>query len=103
MRRRGLLEWRMSVEIADEFFSALPAERQVTITYAELLDRPVEVVRQIEEFAGLSPSETVHTFAEANLQRRSPKIDVTQLSDTEERLAGELMRRLGYLQDRSRS
>jgi len=103
MRRRGLLEWRMSVEIADEFFSALPTERQVTITYAELLDRPVEVIRRIEEFAGLPPSETVHTFAEANLQRRSPKIDVTQLSDTEERLAGELMRRLGYLQDRSRS
>ena len=97
LRLRGLLEWRMSVETAATFFDALPAERQITITYAELLDRPVEVIRRTEEFAGLTPSETVHNFAEANLQRRSPKIDVTRLSDAEERLAGELMRRLGYV------
>jgi len=96
-RRRGLLEWRMSVEVAEEFFAAMPAERHTSVTYAELLDRPTEVIRRIEEFAGLTPSETVHSFAVANLQRRSPKIDVTQLSDTEERLAGDLMRRLGYL------
>lgn len=96
-RRRGLLEWRMSVETALEFFDALPAERHISLTYEELLDRPVEVVRRIEEFVGLAPSKTVHSFAEANLQRRSPRIEVTHLSDVEERLAGELMRRLGYL------
>jgi hypothetical protein len=96
-RRRGLLEWRMSVEAAVEFLDALPAERHVSLTYEELLDRPVEVVRRIEEFAGLAPSKAVHEFAEANLQRRSPRIDVTHLSDVEERLAGDLMRRLGYL------
>lgn len=96
-RRRGLLEWRMSVETAVDFFDALPAERHVSLTYEELLDRPVEVIRRIEEFAGLAPSKTVHSFAEANLQRRSPRIDVTHLSDVEERLAGDLMRRLDYL------
>ena len=97
VRHRGLLEWRLSVETAVEFLDTLPAERHVSLTYEELLDRPVEVVRRIEEFAGLAPSKTVHSFAEANLQRRSPKIDVTHLSDVEERLAGDLMRRLGYL------
>ena len=97
VRQRGLLEWRLSVETAVEFLDALPAERHVSLTYEELLDRPVEVVRRIEEFAGLAPSKTVHSFAEANLQRRSPKIDVTHLSDVEERLVGDLMRRLGYL------
>ena len=96
-RRRGLLEWRMSVEAAVEFLEALPAERHVAVTYEELLDRPVDVIRRIEEFAGLAPSEAVRSFAEANLQRRSPRIDVTHLSDTEERLAGDLMRRLGYM------
>jgi hypothetical protein len=96
-RRRGLLEWRMSVEAAVEFLDALPAERHVSLTYEELLDRPVEVVRRIEEFAGLAPSKAVHEFAEANLQRRSARIDVTHLSDVEERLAGDLMRRLDYL------
>jgi len=96
-RRRGLLEWRMSVETAVEFLETLPAERHIAVTYEELLDRPVEIIRRIEEFASLAPSKAVHGFAEANLQRRSPRIDVTHLSDTEERLAGELMRRLGYL------
>ncbi len=94
---RGLLEWRMSVEAAIEYLDTLPEERRVALTYEELLDRPVEVVRRIEEFAGLAPSKTVHSFAEANLRRRSPRIEVTQLSDVEERLAGGLMRRLGYL------
>ena len=97
VRRRGLLEWRMSVETAVEFFDSLPAERHVSLRYEELLDRPVEVVRRIEELTGLAPSKAVHSFATANLQRRSPKIDVTHLSDVEERLAGDLMRRLGYL------
>ena len=97
VRLRGLLEWRMSVETAVEHLDALPAERRVAVTYEELLDRPVEVVRRIEEFTGLAPSKTVHSFAEANLQRRSPRIEVTHLSDVEERLAGQLMRRLGYL------
>ena len=97
VRQRGLLEWRLSVETAVEFLDALPAERHVSLTYEELLDRPVEVIRRIEEFAGLAPSKTVHSFAETNLQRRSPKMDVTHLSDVEERLAGDLMRRLDYL------
>ena len=97
VRRRGLLEWRMSVEAAVEYLDALPAGRSLTVTYEELLDRPVEVVRRIEEFSGLAPSKTVHSFAEANLLRRSPRIEVTHLTDVEELLAGKLMRRLGYL------
>ncbi len=96
-RRRGLVDWRMSVAPAPAVLDALPAERHIGLTYEELLDRPVEVVRRVEEFTGLAPSKTVHSFATANLQRRSPKIDVTHLSDVEERLAGDLMRRLGYL------
>jgi LPS sulfotransferase NodH len=96
-RRRGLLEWRMSVETAIDYLEGIPAERHFAVTYRELLDTPVDVIRRIEEFIGLAPSEAVHAFAEANLQRRSPVIEVTSLSDDEERLAGDLMRRLGYL------
>jgi hypothetical protein len=96
-RKRGLLEWRMSVETAIDYLEDLPAERHFSVTYRELLDTPVDIIRRIEEFIGLAPSEAVHAFAEANLQRRSPVIEVTSLSDDEERLAGDLMRRLGYL------
>jgi hypothetical protein len=96
-RKRGLLEWRMSVETAIDYLEDLPDERHLAVTYRELLDTPVDVIRRIEEFAGLAPSEAVDAFAKANLQRRSPVIEVTSLSDDEERLAGDLMRRLGYL------
>jgi hypothetical protein len=91
------MEWRMSVEAAEEFLSLLPAERHLSITYEELLDRPVDTIRRVEEFVHLPSSDAVHSFAEANLKRRSPRIEVTQLSESEERLAGDLMRRLGYL------
>lgn len=96
-RLRGLLEWRLSVEAALEFLETFPPDRRLDVTYEELLDAPVDVMRRIEEFAGLPPAASVDSFAEANLTRRSPVIEVTSLSDAEERLAGDLMRRLGYL------
>jgi hypothetical protein len=95
--KRGLLEWRMSVEAATASLDGLPGDRSLTVKYEELLDAPVDAIQRIEEFVGLVPSERMHSFAEANLKRRSPVIEVTSLSDEEERLAGELMRRLGYL------
>jgi len=96
-RKRGLLEWRMSVETAIAYLDEMPPERHFSVTYKELLDTPADVMRRIEEFVGLPPSGAMHNFATANLQRRSPVIEVTSLSDDEERLAGDLMRRLGYL------
>jgi hypothetical protein len=96
-RLKGLLEWRMSVDAALAYLERLPPGRQMTVTYEELLDTPVEALRRIEEFAELEPSEAVDRYAEANLQRRSTVIEATALSETEERIAGELMRRLGYL------
>jgi len=97
VNKRGLLEWRMSVEAASDYLDALPSHRRLSVTYEELLDAPVHTIQRIEEFVGLVPSEAVHDFAEANLRRRSPLIEVTSLSDDEERLAGDLMRKLGYL------
>jgi hypothetical protein len=96
-RKRGLLEWRMSVEATMDFLAGLPMGRHMDVTYEELLDAPVDVTERIEEFVDLIPSSATHDFAEANLKRRSPVIEVTSLSEDEERLAGDLMRRLGYL------
>jgi hypothetical protein len=96
-RLKGLLEWRMSVDAALSYLEKVPSDRQMSITYEELLDSPVPSMRRIEEFAELGHSEAVARFAEANLKRRSTVIEATSLSETEERLAGDLMRRLGYL------
>jgi hypothetical protein len=97
-RLKGLLEWRMSVEAALAYLDKLPPERRMTVRYEELLDAPVATMRRIEEFAELELSEAVDRYAEANLKRRSTPIEATALSETEERLAGDLMRRLGYLE-----
>jgi hypothetical protein len=96
-RKRGLLEWRMSVEAATEFLDGVAPERQLSLTYEELLEDPPGCAGRMEDFAGLRREDAVVAFAEANLQRRSPRIEVTRLSEAEETLAGELMRRLGYL------
>lgn len=96
-RKRGLLEWRMSVDAATDFLGDLSPEKQLTLTYQELLDDPAEAVVRVEQFAGLGHEDHVLAFAETNLSRRSPRIEVTQLSETEEKLVGDLMRRLGYL------
>jgi len=96
-RLKGLLEWRMAVDETLTFLATIPEERRLEVRYAELLDSPVETIRRIEQFTGLSRDDTVERFAEANLKRRTSKIEVTSLSETEERIAGDLMRRLGYL------
>lgn len=96
-RKRGLLEWRMSVEAATEFLESVAPERRLNLTYEELLEDPAGCAARMEDFAALPREDAVVAFAEANLKRRSPRIEVTRLSDVEERLVGDLMRRLGYL------
>jgi hypothetical protein len=93
---RGLLEWRMSVDACLAFLDRLPSERYMTIRYAELLNAPAAVMRRIQEFAELDPDPEVERFAESSLKRRSAVIEVAELSDVENRIAGDLMRRLGF-------
>jgi hypothetical protein len=94
---RGLLEWRMSVDACLAYLDTLPSGRYMTIRYGELLDSPIEVMKRIQEFVELVPDAAVERFAEGRLKRRSSPIEATSLTEAEERIAGDLMRRLGYL------
>jgi hypothetical protein len=94
---RGLLEWRLSVATALDGLAKLPAERQLEIRYERLVERPVEVCRQLEAFVGIRHNPAMAAFARAELGRRSPPPDPVALSPDAQRIAGELLARLGYL------
>jgi len=94
---RGLLEWRLSVETALDFYRSIPYNRYLQITYEDLLENPVSVLEQVEEFIGVQPSEKVHIYAERNIKRRSPRASASDVSESTKQIAGDLLERLGYL------
>lgn len=95
--RRGLLEWRLSVSTALDDLAKLPAERQLEIRYERLVDQPVEVCRRLEAFVGIRHEPAMAAFAQAELSRRSPQPDLVSLPPDAQRIAGDLLARLGYL------
>ncbi len=97
---KGLLEWRVSVDAALSFLEGA-SDRSLGLTYTELLDEPVGTMSRIESFLGLKPADEVHRFASARLARRTSKIEPRPLTPPEERIAGELLRRLGYTTDQA--
>lgn len=97
---RGLLEWRLSVEAAEEFLGP-DAARQgaapaVQLRYEELLREPVDVCRRMCAGLGLERSETMERFAVETLKRQNPAADEVAIPPTTEPIAGDLLRRLGY-------
>ena len=94
---RGLLEWRLSVSTALADLAEVPAERQLEIRYERLLEQPVEVCRLLEDFIGVRHEPIMAAFAEAKLSRRSPPQGLVALPPDAQRIAGELLARLGYL------
>jgi hypothetical protein len=94
--RRGLLEWRLSVATALEDLAKVPADRQLEVRYERLVEQPAEVCRRIEAFIGVRHAPAMAAFARAVLGRRSPPQGVSLPPDAQ-RIAGDLLARLGYL------
>ncbi|MBD3367246.1 MAG: hypothetical protein GF405_03590 [Candidatus Eisenbacteria bacterium] len=95
---KGLLEWRVSVDAALAFLKGVEG-RSLELTYAELLDEPVGTLDRIISFLGLEPDESVSRFASEQMARRTARIEPRPLTPPEERIAGQLLRRLGYSSD----
>src|SRR5262245_42051840 len=92
---RGLLEWRLSVECARAFCSALPASRHLELRYEALVADPPGTLADVERFIGVPPDPDVDAFARANISRRSPEAPPPTAAAL--RIAGPLLDRLGYL------
>jgi hypothetical protein len=95
--RRGLLEWRLSVATSLEDLAQLAPERQLEIRYEWLVEQPVEVCQRIQAFVGIGHEPAMAAFARAEVGRRSPPPDPIPLPPDAQRIAGDLLGRLGYL------
>jgi len=93
---RGLLEWRMSVEAAEQYLAATPPARLLQLRYEALLADPAGMSRRLQEFLGLDPSEAVERFAAEQVQRQNPAAGQRTIPPGTEELAGETLRRFGY-------
>ena len=94
---RGLLEWRLSMQVAALFFGGFAADRQLEIRYEKFVDNPVETTETILQFIGLSSSKAVLQFANSRLRRPPGRQDSRTLSPYESAVAGDLLVQLGYL------
>lgn len=94
---RGLLEWRLSVEAAERGFRQIPADRLLQVRYDELLDRPGDLCTRLEEFLGLPHSPSMREFATTRIARRSPDARTTMIPSMTETIAGDCLRRHGFV------
>jgi hypothetical protein len=94
--QQGLLEWRLSLEIAFQYLERLPEERYIEVRYENLLASPTEVCEQIQEFLGEGVDRTMERYAIDHVSRQSPKPDVNCLSPVDHQITGDWFHRLGY-------
>ena len=95
---KGLLEWRLSVDAAVSFFNASSENRSLVVKYEDLLANTSAVLDKIERFTGVSRSDEVHTYGAEQISRKSSEIVSEDITQIERRIAGSLMKQLGYLQ-----
>jgi hypothetical protein len=66
---RGLLEWRMSIHAAADFFRRHPELPVLQIRYEDLTADPIGILQQVREFAELPHSPRLFRWAVANIGR----------------------------------
>jgi hypothetical protein len=100
---RCALRWRWSVRLAAQLHHSLPAGQLKTIRYEQLMEEPGEVLAELGRFAGTTvASAQIRNEAREhhNRVRRSPayerSLHAEEIAEIE-KIAGEELRRLGYL------
>lgn len=81
--------WSELVTEGTEFLTRLPADRQATLAYEDLLDRPVEELTGLAEFIGVNPlPEWLHTasalldHSRRGSARSLPAVELAELRDS---------------------
>jgi Sulfotransferase family len=95
---RGLLEWRMSVDAANGFFSSTIGVEVAHMTYEQMLRAPGDTARVLTSFLGLCENMDMIQWADRHIARQSTpaaQADALVVESTE-RIAGSALRRLGY-------
>lgn len=93
-------QWRSSVEASTRDGRALPAENYHEIMYENLMQRPVDVIRDMLEFVELAPSQDVFDYVEAKIDPNRTHRWKGTLSEEQEREVadrlGPTLEKLGY-------
>ncbi len=70
---KGLLEWRLSIDASEAFFSNLPPEQFYSLSYQSFVDKPGQQLKAIYQFLNLKTEEsTIHGFVK-DISRKSEK------------------------------
>ena len=91
---RGLLEWRMSVDAADEYFDRERPERVLRLRYEQLVAEPLAACEHLERFLGIIPRPVMRDFASGRITRQTSGL--SEWPPDTQKIAGPALRRLGY-------
>lgn len=87
---KGLLEWRLSVERSEAFFSNLEEERYYSLSYQDLMEDPTSQITGIYNFLNLDCSDKFISEITETVKRRSEKI--THLTAEHIELGGQYLK-----------
>ena len=94
---RGLLEWRMSVEVASEHIDAIGDDRVLRVRYEELISDAPAVATRIAEHLGLPDGgAAMRTWAAGRIERKNPASTDIAPPPEAEAIAGAALLAMGY-------
>ena len=85
---RGLLEWRLSLEALYAFAPTISKDRFLEVSYDDLVDSPVETVRRILSFIGLSGSTEFESSVRQMIRKEEETPQITVAYEKEQVIAG---------------
>jgi hypothetical protein len=88
---KGLLEWRLSMKAARDFFRMIPEEIYSELSYDELVDQPVAAINRLLAFIGLREDEKLNNFVLNNIKRKSDEMGPDDLTEKARIIGGELL------------
>lgn len=94
---RGLLEWRLSVEVAAEHIAAIGPGRVLVVRYEDLIEDPGSLATRIAQHLSLPDGgQAMSRWATGRIERKNPAS--TELPPPQEAhaIAGQALRAFGY-------
>jgi len=71
---KGIYEWRLSMELSDNFFKTLDKEKYISISYSDLADNPYKTFNSIFNFLHLKATESLLKEITFSINRKNKKI-----------------------------
>lgn len=94
---KGLLEWRLSVQVAAEHVAAIGPGRVLMVRYEDLLASPQAVATRLGEHLSLPEGgSAMQRWARGRIERKNPAASELPPPPEAEAIAGNTLRAMGY-------